>query len=226
MNAIEHEVNLASFPTFAGGPKEVRHQLNHLKGGQVVAVVLDGSNVFEAKAIEQVLVQIIRLAQRSLASHSEDTLSTIVETLLPKEMPSPTLLKEAKMMLRAKETVLEGADWLTAAQVASIAGLSKKNPSAQLHKWKRDGAIFAIRRSGVDYFPGYALDPDQEYRPFRALKKVIAQFEGAREGWGLAFWFQSVNSFLGGKRPMDLLATKSDEVIAAAADEAMGVVHA
>lgn len=130
------------------------------------------------------------------------------------------------MMLRAKVAVLEGADWLTAAPVASIAGFSDKNPSAQLHKWKRDGAIFAIRRSGIDYFPGYTLDPNQEYRPYRALKKVIALFEGAKEGWGLAFWFQSVNSFLGGKRPMDMLARKPEDVIAAATDEATGAIHA
>ncbi len=224
MNAFEESP--ASFPTFAGSVEEVRQQLDHVKDGQVVAVIFDGSNLREAKVIQQVLLQIIRLTQKSLASHSENTLSMIVETLLPKDSPSPTLLKEAEMMLRAKVAVLEGADWLTATQVASIAGFSDKNPSAQLHKWKRDGAIFAIRRSGIDYFPGYTLDSNQEYRPYRALRKVIAHFEGTKEGWGLAFWFQSANSFLGGKRPMDLLAKKPDEVIAAAADEAMGVVHA
>lgn len=220
------EVSPTSLPIFAGNVEEVRNQLEHVKDGQVVAVVFDESNPREAKLIQQVLLQIIRLTQKSLASHSENTLSIIVETLLPKDSPSPTLLMEAEMLLRAKIAVLEGADWLTAAQVASIAGFSDKNPSAQLHKWKRDGAIFAIRRSGIDYFPGYTLDPNQEYRPYRALKKVIAHLAGAKDGWGLAFWFQSVNSFLGGKRPMDLLAKKPDEVIAAAEDEAMGVVHA
>ena len=226
MSTIEPGENVAPIPALFGAPQEVRRQLAHLKDGKVVAVIFDSPSEREARAIEQVLMQIIQLTQRSLASQSEDTLSTIVETLLPKETPSPTLLKEAQMMLRAKAAVLEGADWLTAAQVASIAGLSEKNPSAQLHKWKRDGAIFAIRRSGIDYFPGYGLDPDQEYRPRRALKKVIEQFDGSKEGWGLAFWFQSANSFLGGKRPMELLAKKPDAVIAAAADEMVGVVHA
>jgi hypothetical protein len=220
------EVSPTTFSAFAGNVEEVRNKLLHVKDSQVVAVVFDESNPHEARLIQQVLLQIIRLTQKSLASHNENTLSIIVETLLPKDSPSPTLLMEAEMMLRAKVAVLESADWLTAAQVASIAGFSDKNPSAQLHKWKRDGAIFAIRRNGIDYFPGYTLDPHQEYRPYRALKKVIAHLAGAKEGWGLAFWFQSVNSFLGGKRPMDLLANKPDEVIAAAADESMGAIHA
>ncbi len=226
MTTIEFEPISAPIPTFAGGLKEVRDQLGKVKGDQVVAFVLDGASESDARAIEQVISRIIRLTQNTLTTRSNETLSSLVETLLPKDMPSPALLKEARMMLRAKEAVLSGADWLTAAQVASIAGLSEKNPSAQLHKWKRYGAIFAIRRNGLDYFPGYALDAANEYRPHRALKQVLAQFGDAKDGWGLAYWFQSVNSFLGGQRPMDMLAKKPDAVIAAAADEAMGIVHA
>ena len=226
MNAIECEADFAPILTFAGGLKEVRDQLGSVKSGQVLSFVLRESSEGEAKAIEQVIAQIIRLTQNTLTTRSSETLSSLVETLLPKEMPPPTLLKEARMMLRAKEAVLNGADWLTAAQVASIAGLSQKNPSAQLHKWKRDGAIFAIRRNGVDYFPGYALDPANEYRPYRSFKKVLEQFGESKDGGGLAYWFQSVNSFLSGKRPIDLLAKNPDAVIAAAADEAMGVLHA
>lgn len=226
MSAVEHKASLASIRTFSGDPAEVRLQLDHVKGGHVVAVALETSSVREAKTIEHVLSQIIQLTQESLTSQSEDALSTLVATLMPKEMLSPTLLREAQMMLRAREAVLAGAEWLSAAHVVEIAVLNKKNPNAQLQKWKRDGAIFAIRRRDGDYFPGYGLDPDNGYRPHRALKKVIAQFADHKEGWGLASWFQSANSFLGGQRPMDLLSKKSDDVIAAAADEAMGVVHA
>lgn len=226
MSTIESEPMPAPILTLAGGVKEVRDQLSNVKDGQVLAFVLDGASESEAKAIEQVISRIIRLTQNTLTTRSNETLSSLVETLLPKDMPSPALLKEARMMLRAKEAVLSGADWLTAAQVASIAGLSEKNPSEQLHKWKRDGAIFAIRRNGLDYFPGYALDAANEYRPHRALKQVLAQFGDAKDGWGLAYWFQSVNSFLGGQRPMDMLTKNPDAVLAAAADQAMGIVHA
>lgn len=152
-----------------------------------------------------------------------ESLLMLGDAQLNREAPPSSLLKEATMMLRAKEAVLEGAEWLTAAQVASIAGLSD---SAQPYTWRRDGAIFAIRHNGIDYFPGYALDPANEHRPYRTLKKVVEQFGESKDGWGLAFWFQSVNSYFGGKRPMDLLDKESDQLIAAAADEAMGVAHA
>ena len=41
----------------------------------------------------------------------------------------------------------------------------------------------------------------------------------------MAYWFRSDNSFLGGKRPQDLLASAPDQVIAAALDEIHGIVH-
>lgn len=225
MSSYVHEVRGASIQAFAGDPHEVCRQLDHLGNGQVVAVVLGQSNEREVKVIEQVLLQVIQLTQSSLVARSVDSLAHLVAALLPKEMLSPMLLKEVQMQLRAKEAVLASGDWLSVADLASIGGQSVKNTKAQLRKWMRDGAIFSIRHSGVEYFPGYALEPLREYRPYHALKKVIAQFAGTGDGWGLALWFHSRNSFLGGRSPRELLAKHSDQVVAAAADVMLGVVH-
>ena len=226
MDSSDHAVGVAPIRTFAGAPQEVSRQLDHAIDGQIVVVVLDQTYPSEAKIIEQVLVQIVQLTQRSLVTRDDDTLSALVATLLPKEMPSAALVKEAKMLLRAKQAVLTSGDWLSAEEFTSILGPTVKNPSAQLRRWEREGAIFAICHDGTNYFPGYALDPQNEYRPYRELKKVIAQFAMTRDGWGLAFWFQSANSFLGGKRPKETLASQLGLVIAAAKEEVMAAVHA
>ncbi len=152
------------------------------------------------------------------------TFRTIEEADMARK--NPIARREAEMLAFAMVAVFEDADWLTAAQVAAIAGSTEKDLSAKLQEAAADGAIFFIRRSGNDYFPGYALDPEQCYRPYQAIRTVIEQLTPAKNGWSLAFWFQSINSFLGGKRPMDLLAERPDEVIAAAADESMGITHA
>lgn len=226
MSSYAHEVNLGSIRAFAGAPREVCRQLDHIYEGQVVAVVLGQSNEREATVIEQVLLQITQLTQLSFVTRSVETLAPLVAALLPREMPSPMLIREAQMQLRAKGAVLVSGDWLSQNDLITIGGMSAKNPNAQLRKWMRDGAIFSIRHNGVEYFPGYALDPQRDYRPYRSLKKVIAEFAGARDGWGLALWFQSPNSFLGGACPKELLATQSEQVVAAAADDVTGVVHA
>jgi hypothetical protein len=58
-----------------------------------------------------------------------------------------------------------------------------------------------------------------------ALARVIRILEGKKDAWGMAYWFASVNSFLGGERPQDLLATQPDRVIAAAQDELEDIAH-
>lgn len=129
------------------------------------------------------------------------------------------------MNAEARKHVFETADWLTAAQLSEIAGFSGQNASAQPNKWKREGRIFAIRRSGSDYYPGYALDPDSGYRPAKGLAPILALFDSELEEWDIAIWFASVNSFLGGKIPKDLLLGAPDRVLAAAQDEVAGVLH-
>ena len=137
----------------------------------------------------------------------------------------PRMLKETAMLIRARKAVLANGDWLTAAEVAQLAGLSTRNPSAQPNKWKRQGQIFTIYHGGVNYFPGYGLDCATGFRPVKALARVIDTFAEYKDGWGMAYWLHSVNSFLGGNRPQDLLATIPERVIEAALDEVQEVAH-
>ena len=76
-----------------------------------------------------------------------------------------------------------------------------------------------------DYFPGYGLDREAGFRPLKAMTKVIEVFAGSKDSWGMAYWFRSDNSFLGGKRPQDLLAAAPDRVIEAARDEVLEIAH-
>ena len=154
-----------------------------------------------------------------------NSLERLAEVFVTRKPPSPRLLKEAAMLVQARKAVLESGDWLNAADIAQVAQLSTRNPSAQPNKWKKQGQIFAINHGGVDYFPGYGLDPDTSYRPLKALAKVIEIFEGYKDSWGMAYWFRSDNSFLGGKKPQDLLASVPDRVIDAALDEIQGIAH-
>lgn len=121
--------------------------------------------------------------------------------------------------------MIESGHWATAADISKLAGYSLSNPSAQPNRWKKQAAIFAIKFNGTDYYPTFALDKDADYRPYKAMADIIAIFKGHKSEWGMAFWFQSVNSYLGGKRPQDLLASEPERVIEAALDEIQGVLH-
>lgn len=211
--------------TLAGSPKEVRRQLDKVKAEHVVAITLSHATPGEAAAISETIASVAEMVRSITAEQHQQALRTIVEALVPKIPPTPAELKEAAMLARARTAVIESGDWLTALQIAEIAGFSASNPSAQPNKWKRERAIFAIRHHGVDYFPSYALDPQAGYRPRRSMKDVLEVFEERKDAWGLAYWFMSVNGYLGGKSPRDLLATAPERVIAAAEKEVAGVLH-
>lgn len=132
---------------------------------------------------------------------------------------------EARMTTEARKAILESGDWLTTAEIAKLTGLSARHPSAHPNKWRKEGLIFAIRHLNIDYFPRYALDPAAGHYPFKSMAPVLRIFQGKKDDWNLAYWFASVNSFLGGKRPQDVLATQPERVLAAAEDEVTGILH-
>lgn len=156
--------------------------------------------------------------------HQQDAhvISRLAAALLPRIPVSPRLLKESSMLVQVRKAVLESGDWLTAAQVSELAGLST---STQPNKWKKQGKIFAVHHNGVDYYPGYGIDPDNSFRPYKDLATIITIFDGHKKDWGMAYWLLSANSFLGGKRPQDLLRTRPKQVIKAAIDEAQAIAH-
>jgi hypothetical protein len=212
--------------TLVGTPKEARASLSRSHADRVLVVSFDHikPNVFEvlAENFANVASSMYEVLQERQDLNSLERLAEVFVTRKP---PSPRLLKEAAMLVQARKAVLESGDWLTAADIAQVAQLSTRNPSAQPNKWKKQGQIFAINHGGGDYFPGYGLDPDTSYRPLKALAKVIEIFEGHKDSWGMAYWFRSDNSFLGGKKPQDLLASVPDRVIDAALDEIQGIAH-
>ncbi|WP_298434941.1 hypothetical protein [Ottowia sp.] len=215
-----------AFATLVGSPQEVKSRLEKSAAEQVIVLPVTTGGAQRAGLLAQAVASIATFLDEALGAQNEQTLKALVNAVVPKVPPTPALIREASMIARSRKAVLDGADWLTAAQVAELAGLSANNPSTQPNKWKRQHQIFALSHNGVDYYPGYGLDPDTGFRPRKELKAVLEVFGDRKDGWGLAYWFLAVNSFLGGRRPQDVLAVEPAQVVAAARDEIEDVAHA
>ncbi|CAN5503324.1 hypothetical protein BH11PSE9_BH11PSE9_29100 [soil metagenome] len=225
MALIAEHPDLAGFAAITGTPSEIRSRLNGSADERVIALTFAHGSAREVQAIADTMASIAPFISDLIARRQRGALEAVVEALAPHVPPPEHLMIEARMAAEARRAVLEGGDWFTAAQVASLAGFAASNPSTQPNKWKKQGAIFAIRHQGTDYFPGYGLDPTAGYRPLDAMATVLEVFGTTKDAWGIAAWFSSVNSFLGGQRPQDLLATQPDRVIAAAHDEMAEIAH-
>ena len=160
----------------------------------------------EDKKVQQLVVTYLQLRLRNRAKARRQ----LVEMLAGDAPLTPADIQQARLEAKAHREVARGAQWLTAAQIAELANLGQGNPAATVNRWKQQRRMFAIRRDGRDYFPRYALGPD--FRPARAVAevmKVLSHYDAD----GLAGWFESTSSFLGGKRPREVLAKDPDRVI-------------
>lgn len=182
-------------------------------------------NALDPKLLAELINQVIKLANELTEARQAGKLKALVELLAPDIQTSEGLVLEALMIAHARQQVLNNAHWLTAEQVSTLAGFSSNKPSAKPNKWKSKGIIFAIHSRGTDYFPEYALDPNEGYRPVKNLADILAVFKDRKDGWGLAYWFAGANGFLDGHRPQDLLVSNPNAVLEAAKDEVAGITH-
>lgn len=206
-----------------GTGRELIQMLNRAPARRTMAITFDDEA--HAAAAEAVYRGVAAFLPQLIRTRQQETLEKVVNALLPEIAPSEAAVAQARMLVDARSEILNSGNFVAAGDVARLAGYSASNPSAQPNRWKREGAIFAIHHNGVDYFPLFGLDPQANYRPYKALGEVIEIFQGTRDGWGLAFWFAGLNSFLDDRRPQDLLTTEPDLVTAAARDEMEGLRH-
>jgi hypothetical protein len=171
-----------------------------------------------------VLERAAEVVPQLLQTRRQQKFDAIVEALTADVSISSTRLIEAEMKASAMTKVLQNGDLIPAAEVARLAGYSGSNPSSQPNRWKKAGQIFAVPHKGLDYYPLYALDPRNGYKPYPVVGRVLEILKD-RDAWGAAFWFASLNSYLGAKRPQDLIAARPEKVIEAAEDEALGLQH-
>ena len=206
-----------------GTGREVSAFLRQTPTRRTLAVTFE--NERELEAVEEVYRRIGEFLPQLIRSRRQENLNKIVEGLMPEMAPSRAALIQARMQADAKAQILSSGEYVRANEIAKLAGYRENNPSAQPNKWKRDGAIFAIKHGGLDHFPLFGLNPDRGYKPYPELGQVLEEFHGARSGWSIAFWFAAGNSFLGDERPQDLLTSKSELVIAAAREEMEDIQH-
>ncbi|ETS33594.1 hypothetical protein BB987_12805 [Photorhabdus temperata] len=122
-----------------------------------------------------------------------------------------------------KESILSDSIWLTSVAISDGYGFKSSNKSAGPNRWKNSNKIFAITIDGKDYFPQYALNED--FKPLDIVKKIITLFGDKKTSWGLAVWFGSNNSWLGNKKPKEVLRTMPEQVLIAARGELERGVH-
>jgi hypothetical protein len=215
------QIQKVTSAVLSGTGHEVIRLLHRSPEQRTVAVTFADDE--QGVAAERVIHQVVEFLPQLIQERQEDTLKKVVNVLLTDVTPSKAAREQARMLIKAKTDILNSGDFLPATEVARLAGFSASNLSVQPNKWKRAREIFAIQHGREDYLPTYALAPD--HRPRKEMAEILNIFGEAKDGWGLAFWFAALNSFLDDERPQDVLTTDPESVIAAAKDEMAEFAH-
>ncbi len=178
-----------------------------------------------AAATVSVVRQVAEMVPALVGKRRTQKWEALVDALTPDIALSPTKVIEAEMNSAAMSKILNGGDFVTAGDIARLGKFSVKNPSSQPNRWKRLGQIFAVHHRGTDYYPLYALDPAEGYRPRPIVADLLRLLGSSKDPWSMAFWFGSVNSYLDGNRPQDVLSGSAEPLLRAARAEAEGLQH-
>ncbi|MCY4381856.1 MAG: hypothetical protein OXE44_01745 [Nitrospinae bacterium] len=175
----------------------------------------------QVELLERALEMLPSLAAERGSRLSETNIEKILDVILS-DAPRPRVENELEIdNARLRSRYIQETPLLTGAEVRAASGLNPRNKSEPASRWKREGKLFAVRRSGIDHYPAFQF-ADGSPRP--VIKAILAALPKDMTGWQIAMWFASGNGWLDGEEPQERLS-EPDAVVEAArslADPAVG----
>jgi hypothetical protein len=113
---------LSGVGTLSGTAEQVRTGLSRLHAKQVIALTFEHGSEAATRALADTVANLAPLVWSILERRQDEALRSIVEALVPEVPPPHHMLVEARMTAEARKAVLQSGDWVTAAQIAGMAG--------------------------------------------------------------------------------------------------------
>ncbi len=165
-----------------------------------------------AELLERALEALPALAAERGYRLSEANIEKILDVILS-DAPRPRVENEIEIdNARLRSRYLQETPLLTGAEVRVASGLNPRNKSEPASRWKREGKLFAVRRSGVDHYPAFQF---ADGAPKPVVKAILAALPKDMTAWQIAMWFASGNGWLDGAEPQERLSDP-DAVVDAA----------
>lgn len=169
-------------------------------------------------AVEAALITDVLSVLKSHLGDDRDTRERVLRALLPAERltMSPALLEQVNRNAAAHVELSEEFGLLSSSQVAELAKSKSmaSNPAALANRWRKERKVFTVDVDGAQRFPGFQFGANG--KPLPVIAEVVEAVGDRLTGWDLALWFTGSNGWLGGQRPVDVLDSDAELVVAAA----------
>ncbi len=149
----------------------------------------------------------------------------LIEALMPEQiaLPTPAAVLQARRNAEARGALLEEFGALRSQEVADLAGSRASNRAALANRWRTEDRVLAVPLRDELLYPGFQFNADG--RPDPAIGRALEwlRSDPHTTDWQAALWFATPTSWLGGRRPVDLLGEGADAVVEAARREVSDV---
>ena len=194
-----------------------------------MAITMNASEVIDQVAAETDLepedVERVVAALAAHNGHAETGAVELIEALMPQPLtvPTPAAVLQARRNAQARTALLREFGALRSAEVAELAGSRAGNRAALANRWRSEGRVLAVGVGDELLYPGFQFT--SEGRPHAAVADALRELRAAPglTDWQAALWFASPTGWLGGRRPVDVLAEDPEAVVEAAGREVSAI---
>jgi hypothetical protein len=164
-------------------------------------------------------------AVRNLLVHGREV-DRLIDALMPEQIavPTPAAVLQARRNVEARSTLLEEFGALRSQEVADLAESRASNRAALANRWRGENRVVAVPVGDDLLYPGFQFSAEGKPKPAIGAAVAWLRSDPHTTDWQAALWFATPTSWLGDKRPVDLLDEDPDAVIDAARREVSDIV--
>jgi len=159
-------------------------------------------------------------AFRNLVAHGR-AVDGLVEALMPAglSVPTPAAVLQARRNAEARSALLTEFGALRSQDVADLAESRATNRAALANRWRTENRVVAVPVGDELLYPGFQFNSEGKPKPAIGPTIDLMRSDPHTTDWQMALWFVTPTSWLGARRPVDLLDEDPDAVINAARRE-------
>jgi hypothetical protein len=159
-------------------------------------------------------------AFRNLVAHGRAA-DRLIDALMPESIavPTPAAVLQARRNAEARGALLDEFGALRSHEVADLAESRASNRAALANRWRAENRLVAVPVRDELLYPGFQFNAEGKPKPVIGPTIAWLRSDPHTTDWQMALWFVTPTSWLGGRRPVDLLDERPDAVIDAARRE-------
>jgi hypothetical protein len=154
------------------------------------------------------------------------TAERLIEALMPEQLivPTPAAVLQARRNAQTRTALLEEFGALRSHEVAELAHSRASNRAALANRWRSEHRVVAVPVRDELLYPGFQFSAEGRPKPVVGTALEWLRSDPHTTDWQAALWFATPTSWLGGRRPVDVMDEDPDAVIDAARREASDLV--